>query len=298
MDSSVQLVDVNAFGAYLTKIKASMQIKLNRLQSFAGDDWFDRIKAREEGSEFDRRGNVAVISIKGYLSYGYSFWTWLMDGCSYCGLIAKINAAMNDQSITKIVLDVNSPGGGTIGCIEASNAIFAARKVKDVVAVVNPEAASAGYWLASQAAKIVVLESGFVGSVGAEIDYQSFHGYMKELGIDVAIIRSAVSPDKNLGHQLEPISDRAKEYFQGLCDYAAANFIEHVARGRNVKESVVTTTYGKGRMFFGKQAVDIGMADGIGDLASEVNASTDGRSAARVGNSIRPRGRGEKVRMV
>ncbi len=233
---------------------------------------------------------MAVINIRGYLSFAYDFWTWWMDGCSYCGLMNKVTAAANDTSITKIILNVNSPGGGTIGVIEAADAIFAARSKKDVVSVINPEAASAGYWLAAQAQRIVVMKSGFAGSIGAEIDYQSVAGMLKEAGIDVAVIRSEHAPDKNLGHRYEPISDRAKSYFQELCNSAGAKFIEHVARGRGVKEQVVIDTYGKGRMLFGVDAVRIGMADAIGNLADEL-ADSISSNGASAGNKHQYRGR-------
>jgi len=213
-------------------------------------------------------------------------------------LINKVRAAANDSSITKIILNVNSPGGGTMGVIEAADAIYASRKKKDVVSVINPEAASAGYWLASQAERIVVMESGFVGSIGAEIDYQSIAAYLKNEGIDVAVVRSEHAPDKNLGHRLEPISERATSYFQALCNIAGAKFIEHVARGRGVKESVVIDTYGKGRMLFGSDAVKIGMADSIGNLADELassSASSNGMSAGRKMRARAAADRGLKI---
>jgi signal peptide peptidase SppA len=291
MDGLLQLVDAGAFQAYAARVAKNAHLKRQRMndpQAFGGlgaSDWFQQIKAYEEGHEFDRQGSVAVINIRGYLSYAYDFWTWWLDGCSYCGLMNKVTAAANDTSITKIILNVNSPGGGTIGVIEAADAIFAARAKKDVVSVINPEAASAGYWLAAQANRIVVMESGFVGSIGAEIDYQSVASWLKEEGIDVAVIRSEHAPDKNLGHRLEPISDRAKSYFQELCNQAGAKFIEHVARGRGVKEDAVIKTYGQGRMLFGSDAVRLGMADAIGNLADELAtaaaASGSGMNAGR-----------------
>lgn len=287
MDSSLQLVDAGSFQAYAARVARNEHLKTQQLQAFGGmahDDWFNELKAYEEGHEFDRQGSVAVINIRGYLSFAYDFWTWWLDGCSYCGLMNKVTAAANDTSITKIILNVNSPGGGTIGVIEASNVIYEARNKKDIVAVINPEAASAGYWLAAQAERIVVMESGFVGSIGAEIDYQSVAGWLKQEGIDVSVIRSEHAPDKNLGHRLEPISERATTYFQELCNSAGAKFIEHVARGRGVKESVVIDTYGKGRMLFGSDAVKIGMADAIGNLADELAtsaASSNGATAGR-----------------
>jgi ClpP class serine protease len=293
MDGLLQLVDAGAFQAYAARVGKNARLKTQQLQAFGGPmvgEWFDKLKAYEEGHEFDRQGSVAVINIRGYLSYAYDFWTWWLDGCSYCGLMNKVTAAANDTSITKIILNVNSPGGGTIGVIEAADAIFEARSKKDVVSVINPEAASAGYWLAAQANRIVVMASGFGGSIGAEIDYQSVAGWLKEEGIEVAVIRSEHAPDKNLGHRLEPVSDRAKSYFQELCNQAGAKFIEHVARGRGVKEDVVIKTYGQGRMLFGSDMVRIGMADAIGNLADELaTAAAAGGSGMNAGRKYQGR---------
>lgn len=293
MDSGVQLVDAQAFQAYAARAAQHINLKHEMAKqqipsAMGGVNWFDMIRAFEEGAEFERKGSAAVIHIKGFLAYGYDFWMWLMDGSSYSGVINKIRAAAADSGVTKIVLNVNSPGGGTIGVVEASNAIFEARKAKEVVAVVNPEAASAGYWLASQAERIVAMESGYVGSVGAEIDYRSVANMMTQAGIDMAIIRSGVSPDKNIGHPYEPISEEAKAYFQGLVDYAADGFINHVARGRGVSAATVKTNYGKGRMFFGSQALEAGMIDEIGTLES-VLASDQKAAAGKTSGGYRMR---------
>jgi ClpP class serine protease len=267
MDSGIVLIDSQAFQSYAMRASQQMPMKLADMQrrvsaGMSDSEWFAPIKAYEEGGEFDRRGDVAVIKIRGFISYAYDFWSWIMDGCSYCGVMSKVTAAANDSSIRKIVLDCCSPGGSTIGCIEASNAIFAARKVKEVVAVINPEAASAAYWLASQAERIVAMESGWVGSVGAQSDYQSWAGWLK------------------LGHRMEPISERATEYIQGLVDYAASSFIAHVARGRSIKEQEVLSKYGKGRMLFGSQALEVGMVDAIGSLADELLSPSGGAGSS------------------
>lgn len=282
MDSGIQLVDSNSFSAYANRVAQNIALKQQQLTAFGGE-WFDGIRAFEEGADFERKGSAAVINVRGCLAYGYDFWMWLMDGSSYCGIVNKIRAATNDSGVTKIVLNVNSPGGGTVGVIEASNAIFEARKVKEVIAVVNPEAASAGYWLASQAERVVAMESGWVGSVGAEVDYRSISGMLKQAGIDMAIIRSGVSPDKNIAHPAEPIKDDAKAYLQDLCDYAADLFINHVARGRGVTASVVKANYGKGRMLFGSQAIEAGMIDEIGTLESVL--TSDAKQPAGKSNS-------------
>ncbi len=115
MDSSVLLVDGIAFQAYAARIAQGVHLKRQQMLAFSGDDWFQQLKAYEEGTEFERKGSVAVINIRGFLSFAYDFWTWWMDGSSYCGVMNKVRAAADDSGVTKIILNVNSPGGGTIG---------------------------------------------------------------------------------------------------------------------------------------------------------------------------------------
>ncbi len=57
---------------------------------------------------------------------------------------ADIRAAMRDPDVGRIVLDVDSPGGGAFGVQEVGDAMYEARQTKPVIAVVNATAASGG----------------------------------------------------------------------------------------------------------------------------------------------------------
>lgn len=228
--------------------------------------WWDSIKSQAEGCEFQRTGSVAVIPIQGALEYHYSLWSWYYDSDCYKGIIAKVTEAANDNSIDTIVLNVHSPGGVHHGCPECAQAIWDARQKKEVIACVDYEAASAGYFLASQATRIVGLESGWVGSIGTQILLYSAAKMYQNEGFDIEVIRAAVSPDKNLGIAYEPISDAARKERQGWVDYCASSFIAAVARGRGVDEKTVKTKFGQGKMLFMPQAMELGMVDSLGCL--------------------------------
>ena len=245
--------------------------------------WWDGIVSRNEGGEFERHGRVALIKVHGPLSYRFNIWSWIYNASCYIGITNRINAAVADTGIDKIVLHVDSPGGSIQGALEAANAVYSARESKEVVAVVDPTAASAGYWLASQATRIVGLESGWSGSVGAQWEYVSMSRMLKEHGYDVEVLRSAVSPDKNSAHPYEPIKEKAKAEMQAMADHVGEQFVEHVARGRALTVEKVKSDFGGGQMFFTPEAIRRRMVDAIGSVAGELASEVDskqGRSSS------------------
>jgi capsid assembly protease len=277
MSSSLLLVNQDCFSDRMARKSHEIQSRLASKASAvtsASDDWFDRIKSEAEGGTFERRGNVAIVKVLGALDYHYSFWSWLFDSSCYMGIMNAVTAAANDASINKIVLYVDSCGGGFHGCEECADAIYAARDAKEIVSVIDPEAASAGYWMASQAKRIVCLRSGWLGSIGSQVGLTSYYRMLQEAGIDKELIRAAISPDKNLGAQFEPISDKAREERQRWADYAGEVFIQHVERGRGKSRQDILDNYGQGQMFFAPEAKTRGMIDSIGDLQSELTQAS------------------------
>lgn len=264
------LVNESSFSRWMQSAQAQAPIRLAAFQQqiSSASEWWSRVRAAGEGKEFRRIGSDALITIEGALSHRYGFMNWIYESDCYVGIAAKIRAAAADPDVTRIILQVNSPGGIHHGCPEAADAIWAARQVKPVIGVVDPEAASAAYFLASQATRLIGLRSGWIGSLGTQILLYSQHRMLTEAGIDIEVIRASVSPNKNLGIPYEPISDAARAERRGWVDQAASEFVAAVARGRGVSESHVRENYGQGSMLFMPQAIDRGMADAVGTLQS------------------------------
>lgn len=84
----------------------------------------------------------------------------------YAQIRQDMRRAVADPSVKKITLRIDSPGGGVIGLLETADELHAANRVKPVTAHVDGIAASAAYWLASQAGTITLGPSCEVGSVG------------------------------------------------------------------------------------------------------------------------------------
>lgn len=236
--------------------------------------------AAADMGEYHVSGSDAVIQVVGPLTYKYDFWSWYMGGSSYQGIMAQLAAIEANADVRRVIMLMDTPGGEVTGVAEASRAIKACSK--PVVALVDPCCASAGLWLASQTSRIVSIESGEIGSLGVQCMAVSYAEMMKEQGIDVRLIRASVSPDKNLAFPYEPLDDKAVAYLQDRVDRAGQRFVDAVAAGRNVSSKDVLAKFGQGRMLEAGEALDAGLIDDIGTLASVLAESrTSAISSAR-----------------
>src|SRR5215467_9938743 len=103
-------------------------------------------------------GQVGIFGVLGQSD-------WFSD-TDYADVRANVRRALQDPSVRTIDLVIDSPGGAVLGLPETADAIHVANRVKPVRAFVTGIAASAAYWLASQAGSITLTSSGEVGSVG------------------------------------------------------------------------------------------------------------------------------------
>jgi ClpP class serine protease len=86
----------------------------------------------------------------------------------------------------------------TDGIPELAAEIRAARGKKPIVAVANYRAASAAYWLGSQADEFVASPSADVGSIGVFAAHEDVSGMQEKLGVKTTLI-SAKQPTQGRG---------------------------------------------------------------------------------------------------
>jgi signal peptide peptidase SppA len=223
------------------------------------------IARREAAASSPAPTKVALVSIAGPLTPRGSWY-----GSSLAAIAAQVSRAAADPDVAGIVLDVDSPGGTVAGTAEAAAAVAAAAQVKPCVACVNMLAASAAYWISSQASKVVMTPSADVGSIGAMIMHVDYGKALEEAGINVTMIRSEQSPMKNEAHPFGPLSDGARAFLQGRANEAGADFIKAVAGGRKTTQTNVRENFGQGRIFGAREAIARGMADDVMTLGDVV----------------------------
>lgn len=241
----------------------SMEMLVSAIQSGVV---FELPSAEVERQAEARRGQTAVIPLRGVLT---------PDGGGLLGLLlglgggvrqfqADLKSALADNSIDRIVLNVDSPGGVVAHMPETAQMIREGNRVKPIVAVANTVAASAAYWLAAQAGELVVTPSGEVGSIGAFLTHVDRSGALEDAGLDVTLI--AAGRYKTEGNQYEPLSDDGAAARQAKVDAVYDSFVRDVAEGRGVSTSRVRSGYGEGRSLLAEDALEAGMVDRIDSL--------------------------------
>lgn len=172
-----------------------------------------------------------------------------------------IESAERDPDITAILLRVDSPGGSVSGLDQLADAM--ARAETHIVAQVEGTAASAAYYVASQADRIVVGRNDLVGSIGTRMLAVDDSKFYEELG--VRFIPIDTGEHKSAGAPGVPITDEHIAHWQHLVDFYFADFLQTVATGRGRTIDQVRE-FADGRMFTPAEAQRGQLIDGIATL--------------------------------
>lgn len=213
-------------------------------------------------------GGVAVIKIHGPITPRETFWSWIFDWPNVEHIEASFLKALSSPDVSSILLDIDSPGGTVGGVSHLAARIREASK--PVVAFSGGMMASAAYWIASGAQKIIIDDTTDIGSIGVLTVHYDRSERDKANGLKRTYITAGEY--KALGNDAEPLSIKGREEFQGQIDYLYAIFVEAVAAGRgvSVKQALKMAD---GKIFIGEQGVKIGLADEIGDINMAVRTA-------------------------
>jgi signal peptide peptidase SppA len=246
-----------------------------------------RSKAVSKAATLEQRGSVAVLNVIGPLFRRANLFTEISGATSYDILRRDLQVALDDDSVTSILLNVDSPGGDANGCDELAKAIFAARAVKQVSAYVGGTAASGGYWLASAASQIVVSDASLLGSIGVVLSLRDTKARDATTGVRTFEFVSSQSPHK----RSDPATRAGEDELQRIADDLAEVFISAVAKQRNVSAETVVSDFGSGGILIGAKAIQAGMADRIGTFEDTLQQLQAGaRSPGRLFQTS-PKGR-------
>jgi signal peptide peptidase SppA len=215
---------------------------------------------------YSARNGVGIIGIYGPLMHRVMDMEFPSGGpTTYADIRHAFDMALADDQVQGIVLDIDSPGGEVNGAFDLADYIFSCRSIKPITAVVNEQAFSAAYLLASAASKIVVPRTGGVGSIGVIATHTEFSKWEEENGITVKHVYAGARKADYSQHM--PLSAEAEHGLQLMVDDAYLLFTETVAKHRGISvQQVVDTEAG---VFEGKKAVKAKLADEVSavDLA-------------------------------
>jgi protease-4 len=221
----------------------------------------------------DGAQSVAVIHASGLIVSGDSGSTpgggSIMGGDS---VAADIREARKDSSIKAIILRVDSGGGSVVGSEVIRREVELANNVKPVVVSMSDVAASGGYWISVPARKIIADPDTITGSIGVLIGKFNVSGLYNLLGISTDSI--ATSDNASLFSEQQNFTPTQRAYIEKSLNETYGEFTKGVANGRKMTVEAVDKV-GKGRVWSGSQAKELGLVDELGGLDRAIEVAKD-----------------------
>lgn len=203
------------------------------------------------GGGFGLAPRIAVIEVNGVIE----------DDQEY---LEQIRRFRDDGSVRGYVVSINSPGG----VVGPSQSIFRELKRlredgKPVVAAIRGVGASGGYYVAAAADSIFTLPGSITGSIGVIMQMPEASELLERVGVRVESVQSA--EHKDAGSPFRPLTPEDRELLGAVVNDVFEQFVEVVIEERDLPPDVVRGV-ADGRILSGRQAVELGLADRIGNL--------------------------------
>ncbi len=208
---------------------------------------------------YDMVGPVARIEVSGTLVQKLGTVRPYSGMTGYDGIRQNLFAAMDDPKVSGIVLDIDSPGGEVSGCFDLVDTIYELRGTKPMWAILNENAFSAAYAIASATDYITAPRTGGVDTIVDVTAHADYSQALDKTGIKVTFItfgdfKADCAPEL-------PLSDEAKQRIQKDIDVMGELFVQTVARNRGISADSVRNT--QAATFLGNEGVSLKLADRV-----------------------------------
>lgn len=200
---------------------------------------------------------IAVIPVWGALLHRDPWCDRWATGYDY--IASRFAAALGDDDVKGIALDLNSYGGHVAGNFELADMIYESRGVKPSAAIVDARALSGGCSLMSACSKVYATPSAEIGSVGVVLTHMNYEKMMEEFGIEVSFIFAG--KHKVDGNPYQKLPDDVKAALQASVSRSYDQFVALVARNRGIDEESVRAT--EASVYDAEEAMSLGLVDAV-----------------------------------
>ena len=184
-------------------------------------------------------------------------------------IVEDLNYFNEKSSIIAIVVRLDTPGGGVAASQEIYEKVklIADKSKKPIIASMGGVAASGGYYIALGADTIIANPGTATGSIGVIMSYPVIGELMDKIGIQYETIKSGKLKDS--GSLFRNLTEEERVYFQELIDDLHSQFEFVVSHEREIPIKEVGK-YATGRVYSGKQALNVGLIDILGTFEDAV----------------------------
>ena len=218
------------------------------------------------GSGFgSKKGNIAVVYALGTIVSGESS----EENMGSSTIVKAINKANKDSTIKAIVLRVNSPGGSALASDVIWRSIEKTKVNKPVIVSMGDLAASGGYYISCGADRIFAEPNTITGSIGV---FGMIPNLGRMLNNKIGITFDRVETNDHAAFTMFKALDKKElSTFQKGVDQIYDTFISKVAMGRDGLKKSDVHKIAMGRVWSGKEALDLELVDEIGSLQSAID---------------------------
>ena len=178
------------------------------------------------------------------------------------------------SSVKAIVLRINSPGGAVAPAQEIYREIEKTKQKKPVVASIETVGASAAYYIASPANRVVCSRGTITGSIGVIMVLAEVQKIMEKMGIKVEVVKAGQF--KDIGSAVRPLTEKERQILESFAQEIHEQFIKDVEAGRKGKiKPDKLREIADGRFFTGERAKEWGLVDTIGNFYDAVTVAAE-----------------------
>jgi len=228
--------------------------------------------------------SIARIDIRGVITKYRAWWSSWADMAVATEIADAVKRAAIDPGVKALLLVSDSPGGEIGGVDTLARAVADAARRKLVIGFADDLAASAAYWVLSQASKVYANPVARVGSIGTYAVIADWSGFFEAAGVKVHVIRAGQF--KGAGVVGTPIEKEQIAEFQRTVDSVNAEFLRAVARGRRLPMGRVKEL-ADGRVHIAADALKLGLIDEVADLDSVLSRLKAGAAGQPVSVGMR-----------
>jgi protease-4 len=222
-------------------------------------------------AQVSHKDAVGIVYVSGMILPGYSQPTFFgATDAAFSGDISKaLERAAGDPTVKAVVMRVDSPGGSAEASEVILNATRQILKAKPFIVSMGDVAASGGYYISCAADAIFADEATITASIGVVGGKLITTGLWDKLGINwVAHKRGANADIFTSSHAF---NDDQRQVLEDYMRQVYEVFKGHVAKGRAGKLRKPLEDMAGGRIYTGRQALELGLVDEIGGLKQAID---------------------------
>lgn len=231
------------------------------------------------------KDKIAILYADGGIENDNSSGLPFMSGSSIQpkNFIFKMKELMEDEDVKAVVFRVNSPGGSADASEQIWHSVKELNAVKPVIVSMGGYAASGGYYISCPATSIVAEPTTLTGSIGIFGILPNGEELAKKMGLtfeELGTNKFSTMGGKGFGIPFlvaalsRGLNAEESAKIQTNIEKGYDLFLTRCAEGRSMTKEQIDSV-GQGRVWTGKQALEVGLVDKLGSLQDAIELAAE-----------------------